>query len=90
MTRDPGLAAERTQLAWQRYAFAVAIIAALCLRAGVSGRHAVVGFAVAFVLGVCAAVLQIGGPRLEPERAVRVALAASLIAAAGALLLALL
>jgi uncharacterized membrane protein YidH (DUF202 family) len=90
VTGDPGLAAERTQLAWQRYSFGVAIIAALSLRAGLRGKHEVVAFAIAFVLGALAAALQYTGPRMTPRAAVRLALAASLAAAAGALLLALL
>lgn len=90
MNDERGLAVERTQLAWQRYAFGVAIVAALALRAGLVGRHAVGGFAVAFALAVFAAALQLEGPRLEPGRAVRLALGASLTAAGGALLLALL
>lgn len=90
MKPDPGLAFERTQLAWQRYAFGLAIIAALSFRAGIHGRHEVAGFAIAFVLGGLAAALQFKGPRTDPETAVRLALAASLVAAAGALLLALL
>jgi hypothetical protein len=87
---DPGLAFERTQLAWQRYTFGIAIVAALSLRAGIRGKHDIVAFALAGVLGAVAGVLQLRGPRMERRRAVRVALAASLLAAAGALLLALL
>jgi uncharacterized protein DUF202 len=87
---DPGLAFERTQLAWQRYTFGIAIVAVLSLRAGIRGKHDVVAFALAGVLGALAGVLQLRGPRMERRRAVRVALAGSLLAAAGALLLALL
>jgi hypothetical protein len=87
---DPGLAFERTQLAWQRYTFGIAIVAALSLRAGIRGKHDVVAFALAGVLGALAGLLQLRGPRMERRRAVRVALAGSLLAAAGALLLALL
>jgi uncharacterized membrane protein YidH (DUF202 family) len=88
--RDPGLAVERTQLAWQRYSFGVAIVAMLSLRAGLRGKHAVIAFAIAFVLGALAAALQLEGPRMQRGTAVRLALAASLAAASGALLLALL
>jgi uncharacterized membrane protein YidH (DUF202 family) len=87
---DPGLATERTQLAWQRYAFGVAVVAVLSLRAGLTGKDRVLGFVIAFLLAAIAATLQVAGPRMEPRMAVRVALAASLVAAAGALLLALL
>lgn len=90
MKRDPGLAVERTQLAWQRYTFGIAIVAALSLRAGIRGKHEVVAFAIAGVLGALAGALQFEGPRMERRRAIRMALAASLIAAAGALLLAFL
>jgi hypothetical protein len=87
---DPGLAFERTQLAWQRYTFGVAIVAILCLRAGIAGKHDVAAFAIAFVLGGLAATLQLTGPRTEPRVAIKLALAASLISAVGSLLLALL
>jgi uncharacterized membrane protein YidH (DUF202 family) len=87
---DRGLATERTQLAWQRSAFSVAAIAVLSLRAGLAGTDKIAAFATAFLLGALAAILQVAGPRMRPAVAVRVALAASLVAAAGALLLALL
>jgi hypothetical protein len=87
---DRGLAVERTQLAWQRYTFGVAIVAVLSIRAGLAGRHPVAAFAVAFVLGALAAVLQFVGPRAHPRRAVHLALACSLTAAGGSLMLALL
>lgn len=87
---DAGLARERTQLAWQRYAFGVALVAALGLRTGLRGKHPVVAFGMAFVLGALAVALQYTGPRLGPRTAVHLALASSLAAAAGALLLALL
>jgi uncharacterized protein DUF202 len=87
---DPGLATERTQLAWQRFAFAVAVIALLSLRAGLAGHERVAAFLIAFVLGAFAATLQLAGPRMRPATAVRLALAASYAAAAGALLLSLL
>ena len=90
MRPDPGLASERTQLAWQRYTFSVAIVAILSLRAGLAGRHEIAAFAIAFVLAAMAAGLQLVGPRANPRRAVRLALAASLTAAAGSLMLALL
>jgi uncharacterized membrane protein YidH (DUF202 family) len=90
VTRDPGLAAERTQLAWQRYSFSVAIVAMLGLRAGLRGNHPVVAFGIAGVLGGLAAAMQYEGPRLDAQVAVRLVLAASLTAAAGALLLAFL
>jgi Domain of unknown function (DUF202) len=86
---DPGLAFERTQLAWQRYSFGIAIVATLGLRAGLRGKHTVVAFAVAFILGALAAWLQYEGPRMDRRLAARLALAASLTAAGGALLLAL-
>jgi uncharacterized membrane protein YidH (DUF202 family) len=90
VSADRGLAAERTQLAWQRSAFAVAAIAVLSLRAGLAGTDKIAAFATAFVLGTLAAVLQVAGPRLASHTAVQLALAASLLAAAGALLIALL
>ena len=90
MSSDRGLATERTQLAWQRSAFAVAAIAVLSLRAGLVGTDKITAFATAFLLAALAAILQVAGPRMRPDLAVRVALAASLVAAAGALLLAVL
>jgi uncharacterized membrane protein YidH (DUF202 family) len=87
---DPGLASERTQLAWQRYTFGVAVVAILSLRAGLKGNHEVAAFAIAGVLAGVAALLQMVGPRTQPRTAIRLALAASLFAAAGSLLLALL
>jgi hypothetical protein len=87
---DPGLAFERTQLAWQRYTFGVAIVAVLSLRAGLAGKHDVAAFAIAFVLSALAATLQLSGPRAQPRAAIKLALAASLFASAGSLLLALL
>ena len=87
---DPGGAFERTQLAWQRYAFGIAIIAILSMRAGLIGNDELVAFLIAFVLGTTAVALQVIGPRLEPRRAIHLALAASLFAALGALVLALL
>jgi hypothetical protein len=87
---DPGLATERTGLAWQRYTFAVAVVAILSLRAGIVGKHEPAAFAIAFILAATAAALQIAGPRLSPLTAIRVVLATSLAAALGALVLALL
>lgn len=87
---DPDGAYERTQLAWQRYAFGVAIIAILSMRAALAGQHEVAAFAFAFVLGTIALVLQIIGPRLESHRAIHLGLTASLVAALAALVLALL
>ena len=90
MTQEPGLALERTQLAWQRYTFGVAIVAVLNLRAGLAGNHPVAAFGIAFVLGALAAGLQLVGPRANPRRAVHLALVSSLTAAGGSLMLALL
>ena len=90
MNADPGLAEERTQLAWQRYTFGIAIIAMLALRTGLRGHHQVVAFSITFVLGALAALVQLAGPRVNPHTAVQLALAASMGAAAGSLLLALL
>jgi Domain of unknown function (DUF202) len=87
---DPDGALERTQLAWQRYAFGVAVIAILSMRAGLAGQHAIAAFAIASVLGATAAVLAIIGPRVEAGHAIHLALAASLFAAAAALVLVLL
>jgi uncharacterized membrane protein YidH (DUF202 family) len=87
---DRGLATERTQLAWQRYSLGIAIIAALSLRAGLRGQHEVIAFGIAFLLAAVATAMQYRGPIIEPQTAVRLALAASLLAAAGALVLALL
>ena len=89
MTRDPGLAPERTQLAWQRFTLALAVVGALGLRAGVARGHELIGFALAAVAGAAAAALQLAGPRLPADRAVRLALAATLAAAVGATALAL-
>lgn len=88
--RDRGLAAERTQLAWQRSAFAVAVVGILSLRAGLVGQHEVAAFAIAFVLAALAGALQLAGPRLPPDAAIKLAVGASLFAAAGSLVLALL
>jgi hypothetical protein len=87
---DRGLAFERTQLAWQRYTFGVAVVAILSMRAGLRGKHELAAFGIAFVLGALAATLQLLGPRANPRRAVHLALACSLTAAAGSLILALL
>jgi uncharacterized membrane protein YidH (DUF202 family) len=81
-------AGERTQLAWQRFALALAVVGALGLRAGVAHRHSSLGFVVAGIMGAFAAMLQVAGPRLRPGSAVRLALAATLAAAAGAIALA--
>ena len=78
---------ERTQLAWQRYTLALAIVAVLSLRAGVVGDDEVAAFVIAFLLGALAAALQFVGPRANPRRAVRLVLAASLTAAMGSLVL---
>jgi uncharacterized membrane protein YidH (DUF202 family) len=86
---DPGLATERTQLAWQRSALAVAVIGLLCLRAGLAGEKSVAGFAFAFVLGALAVAMEVIGPRLDRRRAAHLALAASMVAAVGALVLTL-
>lgn len=88
--RDPGLATERTQLAWQRYTLAVAVVAILSVRSGLAGRHQLPAFAIAALLAGSAGVLQVLGPKLAPGAAIRVVLATSLAAAAGALILALL
>jgi hypothetical protein len=88
VSRDPGLASERTRLAWQRFALALAVIGALGLRAGLSHGHAVAGFVLAALMGAAAAALQLAGPRMEGERAVRLAMAATLTAALGAVVLA--
>jgi uncharacterized membrane protein YidH (DUF202 family) len=90
VNRDPGLAFERTQLAWQRYTLAAAIVAVLSLRAGLAEKHEVAGFAIAFILGALASLLLLAGPRIRPRTAIALALATSLFAAAGSLLLALL
>ena len=90
MNDDRGLAVERTELAWQRFAFSVAVIALLSLRAGLAGHETVAAFVIAFALAALAATLQLVGPRMAPPTAVRFALAASLVAAAGALALTLL
>jgi lysylphosphatidylglycerol synthetase-like protein (DUF2156 family) len=87
---DPGLARERTQLAWQRSAFSVAVIALLSLRAGLAGHERAAAFLIAGVLAGLAATLQLAGPRMRPPIAVAVALAASFAAAVGAVVLALL
>jgi ABC-type multidrug transport system permease subunit len=87
---DPDGAFERTQLAWQRYAFGVAIVGILAMRAGLAGDNQIAAFTIAFVLGATAAVLQVLGPRVESHTAIHIALGASLTSAAGALLLALL
>lgn len=87
---DPSLAAERTQLAWQRTAFSLAVIAVLALRAGIRGQHDVAAFAIAAVIGAVSTWLQIFGPRLEPRTAIRVVLASSLGSAAASLVLVLL
>jgi hypothetical protein len=87
---DPDGAFERTQLAWQRYAFGVAIIAILSMRAALAGHHEVAAFTFAFVLGTLALAIQVLGPRIESHRAIHLTLAASLVAALASLLLAVL
>ena len=74
-------------LAWQRFALSLAVIGALGLRAGLARRHQTLGFLVAAAVCALAAVLQLAGPKLQSTQAVRIALSASLIAAAGALAL---
>jgi hypothetical protein len=83
VSQDRGLAYERT-------AFSVAVIALLSLRAGLAGHHEATAFLIACVLAGLAAALQLAGPRMRPATAVAFALAASFVAAAGALALALL
>jgi uncharacterized membrane protein YidH (DUF202 family) len=89
VTTDAALAAERTQLAWQRFALSLATIAALALRAGVSHGHSLLGFGTAAILGATAFVLQVRGRRISGRRAVRLAQLATLAAAAGSLAIAL-
>lgn len=83
----PERATERTQLAWQRFALAIAAIGLLALRAGLLEEHAAAGFAVATAMALTATFLQLGGPRIDSARAVAVATGATLGAAAGALML---
>jgi len=89
VTRDPGLAPERTVLAWQRFALSLAVVGALGLRAGLAHDHAALGFGLAAVTGAAAALLQLAAPRMRGERGVKLASAATLTAAAGALAIAL-
>ena len=89
MRRDPGLAPERTRLAWQRFALALAVIALIALRAGLTRRHSLLGFGVAALLGGLAFALQVAGPRMSGPQAVRFAQLATLAAAVGALAIAL-
>lgn len=85
--RDPGLAPERTQLAWQRFALSLAVIGALALRAGLAHHHSTLGFVIAAILGAVAAALQLRGPRLPQQTAIKAAVAATVCAAVAALTL---
>ena len=87
---DASLAIERTTLSWQRFSLQVAVVGLLCMRAALVGHHPLLGFLLAFVLAAFAASLQIAGPKLPVRLGVRLALAATLTAAAGSLLLAFL